>query len=77
MVNAFILIRSDSGSERELLESLEDCDEIAEVDMIYGEWDLVAKVVMDGDVNQLNEFILKKIRPLTGVRQTSTLITTD
>jgi len=77
MVSAFVLIRSDSGSERELLENLEDYDEIAEVDMIYGEWDLIAKIVMNGDVNALNDFILSKIRPITGVKQTSTLIATD
>jgi DNA-binding Lrp family transcriptional regulator len=76
MVSAFILIRSDSGSERELLESLEDHDEVKEVDLIYGEWDLIAKIDMDGDVAALNEFILSKIRPLVGVKQTSTLIST-
>lgn len=77
MVSAFVLIRSDSGSERELLESLEDYDEIAEIDMIYGEWDLIAKIEMNGDVAALNEFILSKIRPLAGVKQTSTLIATE
>jgi DNA-binding Lrp family transcriptional regulator len=76
MVSAFILIRSDSGSERELLESLEDCDEVEDVEIIYGEWDIIAKIAMEGDVSTLNDFILNKIRPLTGVRQTSTLIST-
>ena len=77
MVSAFVLIRSDSGAERELLENLEDFDEVAEIDIIYGEWDIIAKIVMDGDVNSLQEFILSKIRPLTGIKQTSTLIATD
>jgi DNA-binding Lrp family transcriptional regulator len=77
MVSAFVLIRSDSGSERELLESLEDYDEVAEIDMIYGEWDIIAKIAMEGDVTALNDFILSKIRPLTGVKQTSTLISTE
>jgi DNA-binding Lrp family transcriptional regulator len=77
MVSAFVLIRSDSGTERELLENLEDYDEIAEIDMIYGEWDIIAKIEMEGDVTALNDFILSKIRPLAGVKQTSTLISTE
>lgn len=77
MVSAFVLIRSDSGSERELLDNLGDYDEIAEIDMIYGEWDLIAKIDMAGDVVALNDFILTKIRPLAGVKQTSTLIATE
>lgn len=77
MVSAFVLIRSDSGSERELLENLEDYDEIKEIDMIYGEWDLIAKIEISGDVTSLNDFILSKIRPLAGVKQTSTLISTE
>ncbi len=76
MVSAFILIRSDSGAERELLETLEDYDEITDIDMIYGEWDLVAKIEVKGDVAALNDFILTKIRPLAGVKHTSTLIST-
>jgi len=77
MVSAFILIRSDSGTERELLENLEDFDEIAEIDIIYGEWDIIAKIEMEGDVTALKDFVLSKIRPLTGVKHTSTLIATE
>ncbi len=77
MVSAFILIRSDSGAERELLENLEDFDEIAEIDIIYGEWDIIAKIEMEGDVTALKDFVLSKIRPLAGVKHTSTLIATE
>lgn len=74
MVHAFLLIRSDSGSEKEVLETLEDYEEVKEADLIYGEWDIVIKLGMEGDISKLNDFILEKIRPLSGIKQTSTLI---
>jgi DNA-binding Lrp family transcriptional regulator len=77
MVRAFILIRSDAGSERELFENMSDLDEVIDADLTYGEWDIIVKVELEGDVTALKEFVLSKIRLLDGVKQTSTLIVAD
>ncbi|MGB9675419.1 MAG: Lrp/AsnC family transcriptional regulator [Candidatus Nanoarchaeia archaeon] len=76
MLTAYILLRVDSGVEREVLESLLDFDEVEEAELIYGEWDVIAKLNID-DLEKLSEFVLTAIRPIKGVRQTSTLIVSD
>ncbi|MEM4714341.1 MAG: Lrp/AsnC ligand binding domain-containing protein [Candidatus Nanoarchaeia archaeon] len=73
MVYAYVLIRADAGAEREVLESLLDLDEVEEVELIYGEWDLIAKINID-DLEKLSDFLLLTIRTIKGVKQTSTLI---
>ncbi len=73
MVSAFILIVADSGYERKIAEKLADADGVDEVDVIYGDYDLVAKIHVD-EISKLGDFVMDKIRTIKGVRRTSTLI---
>lgn len=76
MVVAYILIIADSGYEKKIIDALSDVDGVEDIDMIYGEYDLIAKINVD-DVSALGDFVIEKIRPVQGVRRTSTLISVE
>jgi len=73
MVKAYIFIVADAGAEKEVIGALQSIDEVEEADLVYGEYDVVAKVNID-NVAALSDFILENIRTIQGVRRTSTLI---
>jgi len=73
MVAAYILIISESGAEKHIVEELLDEDGIEDADLVYGEYDIIAKVNIP-DISMLADFILEKIRPINGIKRTSTLI---
>lgn len=72
-VKAFILFKISSGSEREICKRIVDFDQVLEASIIYGEYDLVAKVSAE-DLGQLEEFLTEKIRSIPSVVLTSTMI---
>lgn len=73
MVLAFILITAKSGYEKSIVDELQDIDGVEEVEILYGEYDLIAKIKVDS-IDQLGTFIMENIRPVEGVERTSTLI---
>jgi len=73
MATAYILMMCDSGMEQKVAEELALLDCVDSTDMVYGEYDIIAKIIID-DISQLTDFILSKIRPIQGVTRTSTLI---
>jgi len=76
MVTAFVLIVADSGSEKVIADRLADADGVDDVEVIYGDYDLIAKIHVS-DIAQLGDFIINNIRSIKGVRRTSTLIAVD
>jgi len=73
MGQAYILINAEKGKEQEVYDGLLDMSEISDAHLLFGEWDVVAKVKLDSN-QDLGTFILDKVRPLEGVNITSTLI---
>jgi len=73
MVTAYVLITSKSGEERIVLDALQKLEEIKEAKIVYGEYDIVAKIQVE-DVGKLNDFLLEKVRPIKSIEKTSTLI---
>ncbi|MFH0869354.1 MAG: Lrp/AsnC ligand binding domain-containing protein [archaeon] len=73
MVIAYILIISESGAERRIVDNLLDIDGVEEAELVYGDYDVIAKVSVE-DISQLSDFILEKIRPISSIKRTSTLI---
>ena len=73
MVTAYVLITSKSGGEKNVLTGLQELKEVDEAKIVYGEYDIIAKIKVD-DVDKLNEFLLEKIRPIADIEKTSTLI---
>jgi DNA-binding Lrp family transcriptional regulator len=76
MVTAYVLIISDSGAEKSIIDELVTIDGVEEADVIYGEYDILTKLSV-ADVSMLGDFILENIRPIPGVKRTSTLITAE
>ena len=68
----YILIRSSTGRENEVIERLSDYKNITEKHIIYGEWDIIARVEFE-KLPELNSLVLE-IRGISGVSQTSTLV---
>jgi DNA-binding Lrp family transcriptional regulator len=70
---AYLLINTEKGKEQDIYEKINTCDEVLGSHIIFGEWDIIAKVNVDNS-EALGTFILENIRPLEGVAMTSTLI---
>lgn len=70
---AYILINFDAGNERTAFAKLKEVEEVKDINMIFGEWDIIAKVEVIA-TQDLENFIIDKVRTLPGVNLTSTLI---
>jgi DNA-binding Lrp family transcriptional regulator len=70
---AFIFINVEPGSEAEVLERLRAVSEIKESHVVYGMYDLVARVEADA-MDRLKEVITWKIRKLDKVKSTLTTV---
>jgi len=73
MVTAYILITVKSGTERDVLAELKKLEEVKDVAIVYGEYDLIIKVTVP-EVGDLNDFLLSKLRPIKNIEKTATLI---
>ena len=70
---AFVLINSETGSESEVLAALKKIDAVEEAYLVYGVYDLVAKVKAD-TMDKLKEIVTWHVRRLDKVRSTLTMI---
>jgi DNA-binding Lrp family transcriptional regulator len=72
-VLAYVLFKVSSGTEREVAQKLIEFDEVLHADVIFGEYDVVAKVSTK-DLDTLEDFVSEKIRIVPNVLVTSTMI---
>jgi len=70
---AFVLINAEIGSEDAVLKELKKMPNVKEVYLVYGVYDIVAKVEAES-MDKLRETITWKIRRLDKVRSTLTMI---
>lgn len=73
MPMAFILINSEIGAEESVLNSLRDLRGVEEAYIVYGVYDIIAKIRED-TMEKLKELITWQIRRLDKVRSTLTMI---
>jgi DNA-binding Lrp family transcriptional regulator len=73
MALAFVLINAEIGSEGEILKELKKLENVKEAYLVYGVYDIVAKVEAD-TMEKLKEFTSFKVRRLNKVRSTLTMI---
>jgi len=73
MVQAYILFKVSSGTERKVCEKIGDFDEVLVVGVIYGEYDVIAKISVP-NLQALEEFLSVKMRKVPSVILTSTMI---
>ena len=72
-VLAYVLFKVSSGTEREVAQKLMDFEEVMQADIIFGEYDVVAKMSTK-DLDALENFVSEKIRNVPNVLVTSTMI---
>ena len=72
-VLAYVLFKVSSGSERDVCKKLVEFDEVVHADIIFGEYDVVAKIETP-ELFNLEEFISLKVRNVPNVLVTSTMI---
>jgi len=70
---AFIFINSEVSSEEEVVKALRKIENVKEAYMVYGVYDVVARVEAD-TMGKLKEVIASKVRKVSGVRSTLTMI---
>jgi DNA-binding Lrp family transcriptional regulator len=73
---AFVLINAEIGSEDEVLQELRKIGNVKESYVVYGVYDIVAKVEADS-MDKLKEIVTWKIRRLDKVRSTLTMIVVE
>jgi len=76
MAMAFVLINSEIGGENEVLEELRKVPNVKEAHIVYGVYDIIAKVEAE-DMDKLKSIITWKIRRLDRVRSTLTMIVVE
>jgi DNA-binding Lrp family transcriptional regulator len=72
-VLAYILFKVNSGTERDVCQKLVGFDEIIQADIVFGEYDVLAKIETE-DLAMLEEFVSQKVRNVSNVLVTSTMI---
>ena len=73
MATAFVLINAELGAENEVLRDLKAIQEVKEAHMVYGVYDVIARVETE-NLQDLKDTISMKIRRLDNVRSTLTMI---
>ena len=73
MLSAYVLIEAEAGKEKQILEALNSNESVVDVSIVYGQYDIIAKIVLtEGD--NLPSFMMDVVRPIEGIRGTSTLL---
>ena len=73
MVQAYVLFKVSSGTEREVCKKIAEFNDVLVVGIVYGEYDVVAKISVQ-NMQMLEEFLAEKIRKIPSVILTSTMI---
>ena len=73
MPSAFVLINAEIGSEDEVLKTLKAIPNVKESYVVYGVYDIIARV--EGEtMEKLKDVVTWKVRRLDKVRSTLTMI---
>jgi DNA-binding Lrp family transcriptional regulator len=72
MALGFVLIKVSPGKEKSVYDKLATLKEIEELYPLFGEYDLIAKIVVR-DFEELSDVVVNKVRTIDGVIETKTL----
>lgn len=73
MVEAYILMTVGTAKEHVVFDALSKMKEVLDVSILYGEWDIIAKVKTD-KIEDLDPLVTGKIRGVLDVKTTMTMI---
>ena len=76
MPEAFVLFKTEPTRERDVYLTLSGNKSVAEVHVLYGEFDLLVRVSSD-DSSELSGMLIQDFRQIPGVRETQTMIAVD
>jgi len=76
MPMAFVLINAEIGSEEEVLKELKKVEGVVEAYVVYGVYDVVAKIKAD-TMDRLKDVVTWHVRRLNKVRSTLTMIVVE
>lgn len=76
MPMAFVLINAEIGSEEEVLKELKKVEGVVEAFVVYGVYDVVAKIKAD-TMDKLKDVVTWHVRRLNKVRSTLTMIVVE
>lgn len=76
MPRAFVLVNADLGYESTLASEMKNIPGVKEAYTIYGVYDILLKVEADS-MDRLKEFISTKVRKMSGVKSTLTMLIMD
>jgi len=72
-IKAYVLMKVSSGSERDICRKIVEFDEVMDVSIVYGEFDIIAKVKVD-ELETLENFLSENLRSMPSIMLTSTMI---
>jgi DNA-binding Lrp family transcriptional regulator len=73
VTSAYILIKTATGLEKDILSKLKEFDSVENADLVYGLYDIIMKVKMNNS-EELDSFIFDVLRVMEGVVETMTCI---
>ncbi len=76
MPTAFILVNVETGAENEVYSSLRKLDDVKEPHILYGVYDIIAKIEAES-MDELKEIVTLCVRRLDRVRSTLTLLVAE
>ncbi|TLY03665.1 MAG: Lrp/AsnC family transcriptional regulator [Thaumarchaeota archaeon] len=76
---AFVLLKVEPGHERDVMNNLMELDEVREVHIIPGEWDIIAVVEAEKGIvvssdERVYDIVLDKIEKTKHVQDTNTMV---
>ncbi len=72
-IKAYVLMKVNSGTERDVCKQISEFDEVVDASIIYGEFDIIAKVSVS-ELGSLEAFLSENIRNIPSIILTSTMI---
>jgi Lrp/AsnC family transcriptional regulator for asnA, asnC and gidA len=72
---AYVLINVEMGQDENVHKILQEFDEVKEAYMLYGVYDILVKIETK-DMDNLKDTISSKLRSVSGIRSTLTMIVT-
>ncbi len=72
-MRAYVLVKVQTGMEREVVDSLKDIASLEEINFLFGEYDYIL-TLQATDTVTLSRLISNRIRKSPGVTQTMTLL---
>ena len=76
MTIAYVLLKTDLGSEDKVIEELKQLEQIKRVERTFGDYDMVVKMEAE-HIEKIREIISWNIQKMKNVRATRTLVKKD